>query len=97
MATYILLTSWTDQGIRNVKQAPERLRQAEERLRAAGAKLTAWYLTFGPYDNAAIVEAPDDETMARFVLALASQGNVRTTTLKAFTRDEFERLVQGLT
>ncbi|HYU19650.1 MAG TPA: GYD domain-containing protein [Chloroflexota bacterium] len=96
MPTYLLLTNWTDQGIRAVKQSPDRVRRAEELFEQLGAKLTAFYLTMGAYDQAAIVEAPDDETMARVALTLGSQGNVRTTTLKAFPRDEFEKLVRSL-
>lgn len=96
MPTYIMLTQWTDQGIRTVKDAPNRVRQAEQAFQQLGARMTAWYLTMGEYDNAAIIEAPDDETMARIALTLGSQGNVRTTTLKAFSRDEFERIVGSL-
>jgi uncharacterized protein with GYD domain len=96
MPTYLLLTRWTDQGIRNLKESPERVRRAEEAFQRLGARLTAWYLTMGPYDNAAIVEAPDDATMAKLALSLTSQGNVQTTTLKAFSREEFEQIVQDL-
>ncbi|MBX5490192.1 MAG: GYD domain-containing protein [Chloroflexi bacterium] len=96
MPTYIVLSKWTDQGIRDVKGTPERLRQYEQAGQSLGVRLAAWYLTMGEYDNVAIVEAPDDETMARIALTLGSQGNVRTTTLKAFSRDEFERIVRSL-
>jgi uncharacterized protein with GYD domain len=96
MPTYIVLSKWTDQGIRDVKGTPERLRQYEQTGQSLGVRLAAWYLTMGEYDNVAIVEAPDDETMARIALTLGSQGNVRTTTLKAFSRDEFERIVRSL-
>jgi uncharacterized protein with GYD domain len=97
MPTYIVLSQWTEQGIRTVKDAPDRVRQAEQVFQQLGARLTAWYLTMGAYDHAAIIEAPDDATMARLALTLGSQGNVRTTTLKAFARDEFERIVGSLT
>ena len=96
MPIYILLTQWTDQGIRTVKESPNRVRQAEQAFQQLGARMTAWYLAMGEYDNAAIIEAPDDETMARIALTLGSQGNVRSTTLKAFSRDEFERIVSPL-
>jgi uncharacterized protein with GYD domain len=96
MPTYLLLTKWTDQGIRSIKESPDRVRQAEAALQQLGARMTAWYLTMGEYDNAAIIEAPDDETMARMALTLGSQGNVRTTTLKAFSREEFENIVRSL-
>jgi uncharacterized protein with GYD domain len=96
MPTYLLLAKWTDQGIRNLKESPNRVRQAEEAFQQLGARMTAWYLTMGEYDNAAIIEAPDDQTMARLALTLGSQGNVRTTTLKAFSRGEFEEIVRSL-
>jgi uncharacterized protein with GYD domain len=96
MPTYIVLSRWTEEGVRAVKEAPERVRRSEEAMQKLGARMTAWYLTMGEYDQVRIVEAPDDETMARIALSLGSQGNVRTTTLKAFSRDEFEKIVQSL-
>jgi uncharacterized protein with GYD domain len=96
MPTYISLLSWTDQGIRNLKQAPDRARQAEQLAQQMGGKLTGVYLTMGQYDIVTIFEAPDDEAAARMLLTLGSQGNVRTTTLKAFSRDELERIVRSV-
>ena len=96
MPRYISLVNWTDQGIRNVKESPNRLRQSEGQLQQLGVKLLDFYLTMGDHDMAVIVEAPDDEAMARFALALGAQGNVRTKTLKAFTRDEYERIIGSL-
>ena len=96
MPTYVMLTKWTEQGIRTVKESPERLRQAESMFQKHGARLTAWFLTMGEYDHVAIVDAPDDQTMARIALTLGSQGNVRTTTMKAFSREEHEQLIRSL-
>jgi uncharacterized protein with GYD domain len=96
MPTYINLINLTDQGIRHIKDAPERVREATKLYEQHGAKLTGFYLTMGSYDYVAIMEAPDDATAARLMLALAGQGNVRTTTLKAFSQDEFEKIVKTL-
>jgi uncharacterized protein with GYD domain len=96
MATYLLLCNLTDQGVRTIKEAPERRRRAEQRAAELGCKLVAAFLTIGQYDLAMRVEAPDDETFARFALSIGAQGNLRTTTLKAFPVEEFERIVGSL-
>ena len=93
MATYLLLCNLTDQGMRTIKEAPERRRRAAQRAEELGCKLVAAFLTIGQYDLAMRVEAPDDETFARFALSIGAQGNLRTTTLKAFPVEEFDRLV----
>ena len=96
MPTYINLIKFTDQGIRDIKGGPQRLEAARERARQAGGNLREFYLVMGDYDAVAIVEAPDDETYARNILAAASQGHIRTTTLKAFTEEEYRRIVGSL-
>lgn len=96
MPTYIVLGNLTDQGVRNIKEQPKRIRDLTQRLAQNGIKITGAYLTMGAYDNVFVVEAPDDETAARGLLAVGMQGNARTTTLRAFTMDEEEKLVQGL-
>jgi uncharacterized protein with GYD domain len=96
MAFYVSLINLTDQGIRNVKEAPERVRRGIEMAEKLGAKVHGFYLTMGQYDYVTVFEAPDDATVARLALALGMQGNVRTTTLKAFTLDEFEQFVKAL-
>jgi uncharacterized protein with GYD domain len=92
---YISLVMWTDQGMRNVKRAPEGHRQAIQRAAQGGAKLTI-YVTMGEYDAVAILEAPDDQAAMRGLLAAGAEGNARTTTLKAFSPDEFEQVVGSL-
>ena len=96
MAIYISLCNWTDQGIANVKDSPKRLDGARKAWRSAGAKLKEVYLTMGEYDFVTISEAPDDETMARIALAVASAGSVRTKTLKAFSEKEFRAIIGSL-
>ena len=96
MGTYIALINYTDQGIRNIKDSPDRAEAARKAIQDMGGDMTAVYLTMGTYDLVVIIEAPSDEVVARFVLATGAQGNVRTTTLKAFTQAEFRDIVAGL-
>ena len=96
MPTYISLVSYTDQGIRNIKDSPKRLDAAKKLIKDLGGELKGFYLTLGDYDIVTIAEAPSDDAMAKFVLALGSAGNVRTTTLKAFPETEYRKIIQGL-
>jgi uncharacterized protein with GYD domain len=96
MTRYIQLYNYTDQGIKNVKDSPNRIRRAGEMLEKLGGKLVDISLTMGPYDLVATLEAPNDEAVARFALSLGSAGNVRTTTLRAFSVEEFEHLASAL-
>lgn len=96
MATYISLLNYTDQGIRNIKDAPKRVDAARALARKHGAELKDIYLTMGAYDVVTIVEAPSDEAVAKFVLATGALGNVRSTTLKAFSEAEFRKIVGAL-
>jgi uncharacterized protein with GYD domain len=96
MATYISLIKWTDQGIRNVKDVPKRIDASRELQRKHGAEMTAIYMTMGEYDVVSIVEAPDDETVAKILLALGSAGNVRTVTMKAFNEAELRQIIGSL-
>jgi uncharacterized protein with GYD domain len=96
MPTYILLTNWTDQGIRNVKDSPKRFDSARKTIEAAGGKMTASYLTMGKYDLVHIIECPSDEVAATLALKAASGGNIRTETLKAFTEVEYRRIIDDI-
>lgn len=96
MPTYISLINYTDQGIRNIKDSPKRLDAAKKLLKEMGGELKAFYLTLGTYDIITVAEAPSDEVVTRFVLALGSAGNVRTTTLKAFPEAEYRKIIAGL-
>ncbi|MGD8277449.1 MAG: GYD domain-containing protein [Gemmatimonadota bacterium] len=93
MARYLTLYNFTDQGVRAVKDSPVRLKSAIKRGNAAGAKvISAWY-TEGPYDLVVITEADDEKTAAAFALSIAAQGNVRSTTMRAWMPEEFEEIV----
>ena len=96
MPTYIALTSYTEQGIRTVKNAPARLNAVKKQIKAMGGELKAFFLTMGPYDIVTIVDVPDDETAAAIALATGMGGNVRTVTMKAFTEGEFRKIIKAL-
>lgn len=96
MGTYIILTNYTEKGISSMKESPKRLDSARKLGKSLGVKLRDFYLCLGSHDAVAIAEAKDDESMAKFVLALASRGNVRTTTLRAFTEEQYRGITAGL-
>jgi uncharacterized protein with GYD domain len=96
MPTYIGLYKLSDQGIKNVKDMPQRIEKAIEASEAMGGKVLGVYSVLGEYDLVSIAEFPNDETVLTLALALGAQGNVRTTTLKAFTKAEFAEIVKRL-
>jgi uncharacterized protein with GYD domain len=96
MPTYVSLINWTDQGIRNVKETVDRAARAEELAQKYGGSFERLYWTVGPYDIVAITEAPDDESATAFLLELGSLGNVRTTTLRAYDREEMSSILGRL-
>jgi uncharacterized protein with GYD domain len=93
MPTYVVLLNWTDQGIRNVKDSLERAKAAAALAEQMGGRFKETYWTLGPYDVVALIEAPDDETATAFALATSAQGNIRTTTLRAFDQGEFQQII----
>ena len=92
---YIILARLTDQGIRNIKDTTRRADAARSEAEKIGGKFTV-YWTFGKYDGVGILEAPNDEAAMEFELRVGSLGNIRTTTLKAFTEEEIARVVDKL-
>jgi uncharacterized protein with GYD domain len=96
VATYVVLVNWTDQGIAGFKGTAERVDQEAEIRKRAGVDLKEIYWTQGPYDLIAIIEAPDDESIAAAMLGVGAHGNSRTTTLRAFDRDEYARILAKL-
>jgi uncharacterized protein with GYD domain len=96
MARYIMLVNWTDQGIRNVKDSPQRLDAARSFAKGLGAEVKDFYMTMGDHDMVVVVDAPNDDTMAKFVLKLAGGGNVRTKTLKAFVEADYRAIIGSL-
>ena len=96
MPRYIGLLHWTQQGIENLKDSPARLDAAKAAFEAAGAELKEFYMVMGRYDMVVITDAPDEETAVKATLAIGSKGFVRTETLRAYTEDEYRRLVTQL-
>ena len=96
MPTYIGLYKLTDQGIKDIKNAPGRVEEAVKGVQAMGGKVSGVYTVMGEYDYVTIGEFPSDEVATAFSLALSSRGNVRTTTLRAFTKEEFAEMVKKL-
>lgn len=96
MATYLCLMRWTKQGLENIKDSPSRLDAARKAIEPAGAKITSFYMLMGQYDMAIVIEAPDDATLARINLSLASKGGTRTETMRAFTEDEYRKIIAGV-
>lgn len=94
MPTYIALLNWTQQGISKIDESPSRLDAGRAALKKMGVEIKDVYMTMGRFDHVCVIEAPDDETYARAMLSLASQGNVSTETLKAFSEDEYRRILR---
>ncbi len=93
MPTYVSLINWTEKGVAAFKDTVDRAEAGKALAANFGGSLTEIYWTLGPYDIVAVSEAPDDETATAFALALSSQGNVRTTTMRAFSADEMRGIV----
>ena len=96
MPTYVTLMNWTDQGVRTAKESVQRRDQAEGLAQKHGASIEHVYWTVGPYDLVTIIEAPDDESATSMLLELGMGGNLRTTTLRAYDREEMSGIIQRL-
>jgi len=96
MPTYVILGHWSDQGIRNIKGQPQRTDQTIQAIEAAGGKMIGLWTTMGRYDFVMVVEGPSDEQTLGQLLAVASQGNIRTETLKAFPREVVRPIIERL-
>jgi uncharacterized protein with GYD domain len=93
MARFVLLGTFTDQGISKVQDTVKRAQNAKALAKKAGAEMVEVHWLLGPFDLMAVVEAPDDETMTAVALSLGKLGNVKTQTLRAFTADEMDKIV----
>jgi uncharacterized protein with GYD domain len=96
MGTYILLVNSTDQGAKGVAEIPNRQEASHQTAKKLRIVRKAVYMAFGPYDFIQIGEAPDDATVAKYVLTVNSKGNVRTTTMRAFDEPEHIDFLQNL-
>jgi uncharacterized protein with GYD domain len=93
MPTYVALIDWTEQGVSNFKESVDRYEAASGALEGLGVQFKDVYWTLGTHDIVALVDAPDDETLAAGLLTVGAQGNIRTTTLRAFSREEMRSVI----
>jgi len=96
MGHYVTLIRYTQQGAGKIKESPARLDAARKTAEKAGGKIHAWFLTMGKYDAVIVSEFPNDEASAKFMLATGAAGNVTTQTMKAFTEDEYRKIIASL-
>lgn len=96
MPSFVLLMKMTSKGASDIKNAPQRLADGVKAFEAMGGTMKGLYVTMGPYDYVGIGEAPSDEVAAALALSLSAQGNVTTTSCRAFTPEEFGALVAKL-
>ena len=92
MLTFICFLNWTDQGRKAVKDAPKRAEETRSLILGLGGRLVCGYVTTGQYDAVLVVEMPDGDAMTKLVITLTSRGNARTTTVRAFSPEEFGKL-----
>ena len=96
MPTYITLARWTQEGIEKIKESPARLEAFKQVVKSAGGEVKGFYMVTGQYDMVIVSEAPNDEALAKITLATGSRGSVKTETLRAFTEDEYRKIVAAL-
>ena len=89
MATYVMLTTLTDEGRKTIKGNPQRIKEVNKEVEAMGVKILAQYSLLGPYDFVNILEAPDNKIITKVALELGSRGTLQTMTMAAMTLDEF--------
>lgn len=96
MPTYVALINWTDQGVKSVKDTVQRYEAAQAAGLKMGVKFKDLYWTMGAHDIVGVIEAPDDATVSRFLLATGAVGNIRTTTMRAYSKDEMTQILKGM-
>ena len=96
MATFITLLSWTQKGIENVRDGPDRLDAARKVFRELGGEIKSFHLVMGRCDADIVSEAPSADVVAKALLAICSKGNAKTETMQAFTEDEFRKIISAL-
>ncbi len=89
MSTYILLSQLTEEGAKTLKKRPQRIQEVNREVEGMGAKVLSQYAVLGPYDFVTVVEAPDNETIARISVEMGARGSIRVMTLAAIPIDRF--------
>jgi uncharacterized protein with GYD domain len=92
--TYVVHLDWTEQGVKGFRETVDRYEAAVPQFESMGVTFKDVYWTLGEHDILGLLEAPDDATLAAALLVLASQGNVRTSTARAFSADEMRGLIE---
>jgi uncharacterized protein with GYD domain len=95
MPTFICLLSWTDQGAKTAKDAGKRYQASQVLAEKLGGRLLSSYITTGGYDVVATLDMPDGQAMTKFAVALSASGNARTTTVQAYSPEEFAKIAAG--
>lgn len=95
MATYIMLSTLTDEGRKTLKERPDRLDEVNHEVESMGARVRYQYAVLGSYDFVNIIEAPSNETMARISMELGSRGTIKITTYPAIGITAFIDMLQG--
>ncbi len=96
MPTYITLLNYTQQGVARVKDSPKRLEAGRKAFGKFGVEIRDTYLLMGRYDLLCVIEAPDDDSVAKALLTLGSQGNVKTETMRAWDEEGFRKVIKSL-
>ena len=94
MQTYLTLWKWTEQGAKSLKETVNRYQAFKEAAQQQGCTVVTFGWTQGPYDGFFVAEAPDEQTAMAMLLTLVGAGNVTTTTLRAFTDQEMQQILQ---
>ena len=97
MATYVMLSTLTDEGRKTLKERPERLNEVNKEVESMGARVVAQYAVLGGYDFVNVIDAPTNEVMARLSMELGSRGTIKITTFPAFSIDQFIRMMSAAT
>lgn len=96
MATFVTMIKFTEQGVKSIGETTRRSASFKALAKTMGVKVGEIYWTLGAYDGLAVFEAPDDETATALMLQLGSQGNVHTTTTRAFTAAEMDKVLSKM-
>ena len=96
MPTYITLWNYTQDGIENIDDSPDRLDAAVELMESLGGELKGFYLTMGAYDLVSVAEFPDDDAAAKATLRIGQSGAVSSETMKAWPESDYRDLISNL-
>lgn len=93
MPTFMCFINWTEQGVKNAKDASKRNQAAKALAEKLGGRVVSAYVTTGRYDVVATLDMPSGDAMVKFATAVGASGSARTTTVRAFTPEEFSKIV----